>query len=1075
MSNKHITASLKSLNIATRIVLVLGIFWMAAYGAFTVRMNKGPIDLDFAKSRIEKALSDSNKGYEVKIGKIALTWPEMVGPVLLDLTDVRIEQEQSTGLSVEHVEMGLSGVHLLVGKILPSLIIIDAPTFQLVRSDGSLNLFWQTEKKKQDNKENSEAPSPREIRTAAKDFFEDITDPKNQDIDAFAALKRFEIKSAVITGKEFQKKDLEYLALANLSLQKHDLGLQGDLVISLPGEDGKTADFKSDILYRREQKDLTFTANIKDLNPARFADYFPDHAYLKDQNLNLSGAVKVAFDSSLRPIIAMLNLQVPEGHFFLPEHYDEPVALKDIKLDAVLNREKEVLDVRTLSGVVGGIGIEAKSEAKIQRGHVQAPLDIIIPELQMEKVKGVLPKSEHNTPSGQWLTYKLSDGRLRDVQIKMNLDIKRDFETKTRDISVTDTMFNFKAEGLTVKYSDTLMPVTDVIAEGKYENDVLSVIGESGKVGEDITGKNIKLKITDLTVKGGGKADINLDASGPLSTALAYASAEPINVGKKLDFDVKSAKGHVDFNLQLNFPTVKDLPKEQVRVTLKGKAKDILLPNVVRGLPLTGGPYDLSYDDGMISLKGSGALAQRPITLDWKEYFDPTGRDFETKIIASVTADGGLREAFGIGLEEYISGPLPVDIVYLDTGARTTIDVKGDLTPATLHIQPFRYKKAPSVAGDVKFKAYLKNNVLEEVDQMYLSTAGFSFSKARILFRKLKDGSTDISRGSIPEATLGKTKTTAEFEVTSGNVLKILATGGIIDLLPFIDRRKKDTEWDRPVEKEEEKPMQVSISGEKMLVHDGETLSKTKIYLETNKKGDITRLEMDSKVGEGDMYLRFKPEDETGKRTFRLESTDAGYTLKAFGLYDKARGGKLTIYGEPHQGDLTGNLYGSARMDNFHVKSAPALAKLLGAMSLIGVQDLLKNEGVFFTRLESDFEWQFREGGNFLVVKDGRTSGSSLGLTFDGSVDQAAARMDISGTIVPISGINKVIGSLPVIGDILTGGDALIAATYKMSGPTEDPKVSVNPLSVLAPGFLRKILFEGGGSGNVSPPKAKTE
>jgi len=214
------------------------------------------------------------------------------------------------------------------------------------------------------------------------------------------------------------------------------------------------------------------------------------------------------------------------------------------------------------------------------------------------------------------------------------------------------------------------------------------------------------------------------------------------------------------------------------------------------------------------------------------------------------------------------------------------------------------------------------------------------------------------------------------------------------------------------------------------------------------------------------MYLRFKPEEETGKRTFRMESSDAGYTLKAFGLYDKMRGGKITIYGVPQGGDLTGDLYGSARIDGFRVKSAPALAKLLGAMSLNGANDLLTNDGVSFARLESDFEWQFRDQGNFLVMKDGRTSGSSLGLTFDGSVDQATNEMTVKGTIVPVSGVNKAIGNIPLIGNILTGGDALIAATYSMTGPANDPKVSVNPLSVLAPGFLRKILFEG------STPKA---
>jgi hypothetical protein len=217
---------------------------------------------------------------------------------------------------------------------------------------------------------------------------------------------------------------------------------------------------------------------------------------------------------------------------------------------------------------------------------------------------------------------------------------------------------------------------------------------------------------------------------------------------------------------------------------------------------------------------------------------------------------------------------------------------------------------------------------------------------------------------------------------------------------------------------------------------------------------------MDASVGRGSMFLRFKPEEATGKRTFRLESSDAGETLKVFGLNDKVNGGTLTVYGQPHQGDKEGDLYGKARMDDFVVRKAPALAKLLNAMSLSGVQSLLNNEGLRFQRLESDFEWLFRDQGDLLVVKDGKTSGTSLGLTFEGVINQGTNITDISGTIIPLSGVNKALGDIPVLGQLLTGGKALIAATYKISGPSGDPNVSVNPLSVLAPGFLRGLLFE---------------
>ena len=1081
MPLKYIKASLPHLNLATKILLVIAIIGMCAFAAFAVRMSKGPMDLDFAKTRLEAALSNPKKGYEVKINKLALTWPDMTDAVLLDLNGVQIVQEEITGLNVDHVSLGLSGLNLLRGKILPSVIIVDSPTFQLVQQDGSLNFFWQDKNKKSEQEEAAQTQSEnppnnvygpvkptdrkeerlkaREMRYSAQKFLSHITDPNNSNIDALAALKRFELKKAVITGQDSVNAKNDYLAIVDLSLHKNNIGLEGKLNVSLAGAEGNDAYLRSDVLYRRAEKDITFTADVKDINPARYAAFFPDYPLLVQQNLMISGAVKAAFDEKLRLQLATLNLSMPEGNITIPNVYEEPVPLKDIAFEAQLNRPEKTLNITRFDANVGGIALNAKAEGKFKKGNITAPVELKIADLPLDNVPPIFPKSHLDSGAGEWLTHKLSKGHFKDIVLTTDFHLIRDYEAGTREAKMTGTKVTFNAEDVTVRYSDTLMPVTNVFGEGVYENDSLVIKGEKGIVGGDIHGTDVTVKLTDLSVEGGGLADISLNAKGPLKTALKYVSDEPIAVADKLGFDVNQVKGNVDFHLQLNFPTVKDLPKEEVVVVLDGKANDIVLPNVVKGLSLTGGPYDLGYKGGAITLKGKGQLDNRPIDLDWLQYFDPTGHEYESKIIAKITADEGLRQAFGIGLEDYISGPLPVDVTYIDKGVKATIDVTGDLTPSTLHIDPFKYKKPEGTAGELSLKVIMNGQDLEEVDNLQLKTKGFSLGDGRLLFRKFKDGSTDVSRGNIPKAIIGKTEVAVDFEITPENLLKATASGAVVDMAPFINTEKKPERWNKPQEKSE-RPMHISVSADKMLGDEGEALGRSKLYFETDNQGDITRIEMDSKVGSGDMYLRFKPEEGTGKRTFRLESSDAGHTLKVFGLYDKVRGGTLVVYGQPEKGDLKGNLFGTAKMENFEVKGAPVLAKLLSVMSLAGVQNLLNNEGLMFAKLESEFEWRFRDEGNLLVMKDGRTSGSSIGLTFEGLVNQANNTMDVSGTIIPVSGVNKAISEIPLIGNILTGGDALIAATYTISGPASDAKVAVNPLSVLAPGFLRKIFFE---------------
>jgi hypothetical protein len=65
---------------------------------------------------------------------------------------------------------------------------------------------------------------------------------------------------------------------------------------------------------------------------------------------------------------------------------------------------------------------------------------------------------------------------------------------------------------------------------------------------------------------------------------------------------------------------------------------------------------------------------------------------------------------------------------------------------------------------------------------------------------------------------------------------------------------------------------------------------------------------------------------------------------------------------------------------------------------------------------------------------------------------------DITGTVVPAYFFNQLLGDLPLIGKIFSPekGGGVFAARYSVRGKLSDPKVGVNPLSALTPGFLRE-------------------
>jgi hypothetical protein len=69
-----------------------------------------------------------------------------------------------------------------------------------------------------------------------------------------------------------------------------------------------------------------------------------------------------------------------------------------------------------------------------------------------------------------------------------------------------------------------------------------------------------------------------------------------------------------------------------------------------------------------------------------------------------------------------------------------------------------------------------------------------------------------------------------------------------------------------------------------------------------------------------------------------------------------------------------------------------------------------------------------------------------------GVYEFAAKRLDLQGVVSPIYLVNS-------IGSVLTRKvEGLFGFNYRLRGPADDPKVSVNPLSLLTPGMFREIF-----------------
>jgi len=141
---------------------------------------------------------------------------------------------------------------------------------------------------------------------------------------------------------------------------------------------------------------------------------------------------------------------------------------------------------------------------------------------------------------------------------------------------------------------------------------------------------------------------------------------------------------------------------------------------------------------------------------------------------------------------------------------------------------------------------------------------------------------------------------------------------------------------------------------------------------------------------------------------------------------------------------------------DFKLKEVPALTKLLTLASLQGIADLLTGEGIRF----NEFEMIFNNKDGLMKIDEIYSLGPSISILMDGYI-QKDDLVSLRGTLVPATTVNKVIGSIPVIGDLLVGkkaGEGVFGVSFKIKGYPDDLKTTVNPIKTLTPRFITRTL-----------------
>ena len=222
----------------------------------------------------------------------------------------------------------------------------------------------------------------------------------------------------------------------------------------------------------------------------------------------------------------------------------------------------------------------------------------------------------------------------------------------------------------------------------------------------------------------------------------------------------------------------------------------------------------------------------------------------------------------------------------------------------------------------------------------------------------------------------------------------------------------------------------------------GNLLVKNNEIFEADLKGDFLN----------NKKLQFKVISNNNEKVTIIYSDTAEPIVKRYKFIKGFNEGSLDFNSSKRNNETSSTL----KIYNFKLKELPILTNILTLASLQGIADLLSGEGIRFDELEMNFT----NKGNLMTIKEIYAIGPAISILMNGYVEKNKI-VSLRGTLVPATTINKAIGSIPLLGEILVGsktGEGVFGVSFKIKGPPKNLETTVNPIKTLTPRFITRTL-----------------
>jgi|GEM_PF-4071568 len=1056
--------------------------------ALAWRLSQGPIALDAFVRPIEEALSAAETSDTIDIGSAQLGWSPNWRSLVIILDNVLSRDSNGREIARSNrMEMGLSLQALLLGKLEPSRLSADGGLYSMVlRPDGSVafgagppdsvanrpiqaadddRLSALLAEAREALEENGQGARLREAKiTNAQFMFLDQASrktwsAKNIDLAIARAQNRIALRArgtldmaGSVGSFEIAVAGASALRDARLSftvkqaipsrLVPRDLlgplaGLETPIDVSASAQIDEerglvAADANATVFAGKWNRDNAVLSVRSGALRARF-DRARNQLTLSEATLD-TGPFGVAMSGTLANPQALwtdgksaINLAVTRLALPASAGFDRAVEARNVNLNGVVEGKKRLLTITSLSASLGSAKVSLAGTVLASRKPSGGSPGIamtgaIIGTLPVRDVLAFWPRAA-GPDARKWVERSVLAGDITGGKIRANFPV--DLKGVPPD-SALSIAFGFSRAR--VKYLPTLGDLTELRGTAELRGNSFVLQSPSGRMGRLVL-SNADITIPKLT-PGGTPATIRARMAGDAAGFAEELDRPPLSIFSAQGIKAADVSGVGALDLTISFPLLNVIPIKAIRWSIDGSFERAGLRDAFLGLDVTDARIALTGQNDLLSITGPARLGGLPLDVVWRDdRRRPTATP--TVVLARGRAVEADRARLLPALTDYVTGPMGLDVRATGDGLKISgAVVIADFKESGLKTGRGNWSKPPGAPAQVSLRAFPQAGGGWSVSDIRGEGTGLSV-----------DGRAELGRdGTLRLAMFDRLKLDGLADVAlvakrDGNTLDLDVKGPFLDLATLL----------APVVRAETRaaqgalmpnittPLRLDLNVARAVIPSGSAV--TDMVLSARHNGRFfsnASLSMRSAAGLTEASLT--PSSGT-TRTLKASTADLPLVAKLFAPNLPLVSGKAQLEGLVPIGEATGKLTLSGQ--NVVVRRDDggtwAFTKATGPLTMTGQR---------------------------VVIGEGRAAGPSVGITVSGLVDLKEQRLDLRGSLVPAYGMNAALGGIPVVGGLFVSrpGEGLFAVTYSVQGPFSSAKLKTNPLSVIAPGLLRRVF-----------------